>query len=76
MVASSANQVQPGPGTLPSMQAGMSPEGTVLGPSLGAALLTRLTPFRRAADGKDHRLQKAPFEDFYFGGGRRGRVNL
>lgn len=46
MVASSAYQVQPGPGTLPSLQADMSLEGTVLGPSLGAALLTRLIPFK------------------------------
>ena len=68
MVASSADQVQRGPRTLPLLQASMSPEGTVLGPSLGAALLTGLF-FRRAADGKDSVCKKHPLRTFILVGG-------
>lgn len=61
--------------TLPSVQASMSPERTVLGTSSGALLLTRLTYFRRSCYWKRYDVQEVPFKDFYFGGGRRGRAN-
>lgn len=53
MVAASESQGPPGHRTLPSLRAGLYPESVVLGTNSGAALLSRLPSFRRAAAGKD-----------------------